>query len=426
MTLVLRIWLSTLFFLTGQFALAAENPTYYQITAQPGDGVYALMRRYKLENYSCNFSQFYKLNTLKQNAPLVQGRQYLLPILVYKFDGKSIRTTTGIKDWDQAVRIQTYNRELEKSGMREAPYEKNKILWVPHHELHCPVADRNIAAPATAKAGDDPGEQTAATMNVSMLKGAGANLATSKGAERTFPIFGEKYAYTPLVSKKLEGHVFYIDSGHGGPDPGAIGKRGSHRLCEDEYAYDVSLRLCRNLIAHGATVYMITRDPDDGIRSDAFLRCDYDEVVWGGEKILRAQKARLFQRSDIINTLYETNKARGVPDSKQKSISIHVDSRSRSQQVDLFFYHYPGNEEGHKLASKLHRTIQAKYKRYRKSGEYHGTVTGRDLHMLRETKPTSVYIELGNIFHDRDQQRIIIESNRQYIADWLFEGLAAD
>ena len=43
--------------------------------------------------------------------------------------------------------------------------------------------------------------------------------------------------------------------------------------------------------------------------------------------------------------------------------------------------------------------------------------------MLRETKATSVYIELANIRNTYDQQRIIIENNRQLLADWLLEGL---
>ena len=42
---------------------------------------------------------------------------------------------------------------------------------------------------------------------------------------------------------------------------------------------------------------MITRDPDDGLRSGEYLDCDTDEYCWGDYKIPRSQKARLFQRS---------------------------------------------------------------------------------------------------------------------------------
>jgi N-acetylmuramoyl-L-alanine amidase len=71
----------------------------------------------------------------------------------------------------------------------------------------------------------------------------------------------------------------------------------------------------------------------------------------------------------------------------------------------------------------MQKTLEQKYKKNRKSGKYHGTVTARDLHMLREPKPTSVFIELGNIRNSFDQQRFIVERNRQLLADWLYEGL---
>jgi len=426
MLFVVRMLIGLMVMLAGVQATAADKFKFHKVEAQAGDGVYSLLRRFELVSYSCNFTQFYKLNNLERNAPLVRGQTYQVPIMVYTFDGRSIRTTIGIEDWDQAVRIRDYNRALEETGIRPAPYEKNNVLWVPFHEMNCPKSDLDIEEPKEIVK-TDPGEETEKALNVSIIEPQPAkisgNLATSSVKNRTFPIFGAKYAYTPLASEKLKGKVYYIASGHGGPDPGAIGKRGNYRLCEDEYAYDVALRLCRNLIAHGATAYMITRDPNDGIRSEQFLSCDNDEVLWGNVKMSRAHKPRLFQRSDIVNTLFETNKSKGVADGNQTLIAIHVDSRTKREQIDLFFYYHKTQPSGKSLAQQLHRTIDSKYQKYRKSGEYHGTISSRDLHMLREVKPTAVYIELGNIFHNRDQQRIILESNRQYLADWLFEGL---
>ncbi|MCB0588693.1 MAG: N-acetylmuramoyl-L-alanine amidase, partial [Phaeodactylibacter sp.] len=269
--------------------------------------------------------------------------------------------------------------------------------------LNCPDPDLNIPSPVE----NSPEEERPAT-------------STTAG-NRIFPIFGPKYAFTPLESNKLKGKVFYIVSGHGGPDPGAMGRRGDYTLCEDEYAYDVALRLCRNLIAHGATAYMITRDDNDGIREGKFLDCDYDEVLWGGIKMVRQQKPRLFQRSDIINELYERNRLAGV--TEQTAIIIHVDSRNKGERTDVFFYHHSDSPAARNIAYDLLRSLKHKYKQYQKSREYRGTVTARDLHMLRETKATSVYIELANIRNTFDQQRIIIENNRQLLADWLLEGL---
>ncbi|GJM35095.1 MAG: hypothetical protein DHS20C18_40960 [Saprospiraceae bacterium] len=378
---------------------ANESTSFHQVKALPGDGIYSLLRRYQLDQFSCNFTKFYELNKLKRNARLIVGRDYQLPILIYTFNGKTIRSSIGVNDWDLAVTIQTYNEEMLTAQLRETSFKTNKVLWVPYHLLNCRDKQLDIASPVENNPEEGPG----------------------KAGNRNFPIFGKDYAYTPLRSNKLKGKVFYVVGGHGGPDPGAMGRRGDYVLCEDEYAYDVALRLCRNLIAHGATAYMITRDPDDGIRSDKYLKCDTDEVLWGGTKMSYSQKTRLFQRSDIINELYEKHRLQGVVE--QTMIVIHVDSRSKKERTDLFFYHFPGNSEGQTIAAALHKKMKQKYKQYRKGGFYHGTVSGRDLHMLRECKPRAVYIELANIRNTFDQQRIILEKNRQLIADWLFEAL---
>ncbi len=304
------------------------------------------------------------------------------------------------------MRIQDYNDRMQANQLRKDAFRKSGVLWVPYHELNCPEeVVATFAANVEGGETDDEG-----------------NTGSSSG--RNFPIFGKKYAYTPLASDRLNGQVFYVVSGHGGPDPGAMTTTNGYSLCEDEYAYDVALRLCRHLIANGATAYMITRDYNDGIRSGSYLPCDYDEVLWGDVEMMLQLKPRLFQRSNVINELYEKHAKQGVVD--QKLIIIHVDSRNKGKQIDLFFYHKPGSEESRQFALQLHDTMKRKYKKYRASGHYHGTVTSRDLHMLRETLPTSVYIELGNIRNSFDQQRVILESNRQALANWLFEGLLDD
>lgn len=414
-----------LFFLCYLPFLASTDPSFHKVEAQEGDGVYSLLRRYHLDIYRCNISKFYALNELRRSANLVKGRSYYLPIFVYRYDGKSIRTTIGISDWDQAVRIQTYNNDLLEKDIRKESYAKSRVLWVPYHEMNClDEVKKKLASP-------QPNKDTILAAKVVPTKRqpvitqtkpiTGKNLSNKAAGKRSYPIFGPKYAYTPLLSNKMKGKVVYIVAGHGGPDPGAVGKRDGNRLCEDEYAYDVALRLCRNLIAHGATAYMITRDPDDGIREGLYLKCDEDEVVWGNYPIERGQKARLFQRSNAINELYKKNKWRGV--TQQIVIVVHVDSRAQKQQIDLFFYHHPSDAKGKVVAKKMQSTMSDKYKVYRASKNYFGTVTGRDLHMLREVEAPAVYVELGNIKHSRDQQRIVIERNRQLLADWLLEGL---
>ncbi len=385
-------------------SFSVDKPKYLSTEALPGDGVFSMLRRYGLDRNSCNHNQFYKLNDMKNGSGLKVGKSYYLPIQIYTFNGKTIRSSIGINDWTTAKNIENYNEAMLKDGYRQSSFKTDKVLWVPYHLLNCP--DEDVPAPS-AEAAPVNGE---------------VNLAVEPSGNRRFPIFGKKHEHVPLKDNSLRGKVYYIESGHGGPDPGAmVTLKNKKTLCEDEYAYDVALRLVRNLVAHGATAYMITRDPDDGIRDDEYLQCDSDEVVWGNEAIPRSHKPRLFQRSDVINELYDKHEKQGVQD--QKLIVIHVDSRGKGAQTDLYFYYHSEDPAGKKLALDLHKSMEFHYKKYRNGRGYDGTVSARDLHMLRETKVPSAYIELGNIRHPTDQQRIILPKNRQLLADWLLEGL---
>lgn len=243
----------------------------------------------------------------------------------------------------------------------------------------------------------------------------------STSQQGVYPIFGKKYEKVTFQDKKLAGAVFYIISGHGGPDPGALGKKDGHRLCEDEYAYDIGLRLAKNLIEHSATVYIVTRDPNDGIRDDEYLKCDKDEYCIGNLEIPLNQTKRLKQRVMEVNKLYEKYKG-----SYQRSVELHVDSRYSEQNVDIFFYYHANSKKGKELSNTLFKTIKAKYEANQPGRGYSGTVKARNLYMLNNTNPISTYIELGNINHTRDQKRLVVVDNRQAIANWLTLGLIKD
>ncbi|HHS95618.1 MAG TPA: N-acetylmuramoyl-L-alanine amidase [Phaeodactylibacter sp.] len=311
----------------------------------------------------------------------------------------------------------------------------SNILWVAYHELHClgnakpidtsqPIATPPIKQNVSLGKNKDksrPKPPEFKNKESDKLDPELIKKLERSGGLRKYPIFGNKHSYIRLLDNSLRGKVYYIVSGHGGPDSGATGKQNKHLLCEDEYAYDVALRLTRQLLQRGALVYMIIRDPNDGLRSGKYLGHDEDEYCWGNYKIPRSQKQRLFQRSNAINKLYEKHKKQGIKE--QYCIVIHIDSRSTGQNTDVFFYHFPGSKEGRDLALRIHRTFKNKYRIHRRNGKYHGTVTPRDLHMLREPKPTSVFIELGNIRNKNDQKRIVEQSNREALAKWLYEGL---
>lgn len=236
-----------------------------------------------------------------------------------------------------------------------------------------------------------------------------------------YEIFGSKYREVLIKDHELNGAVFYLMSGHGGPDPGAVGNLNGHVLCEDEYAYDVTLRLAYNLIESGATVYMIIRDSNDGIRDDRYLTPDKDEVCFPKSKIPLSQLGRLRQSTAAVNDLYKQNKGKF-----QRLIVIHIDSRSKRENIDVFFYHDHRSETGKKLANTLQQTFGQKYAIHQPNRGYNGDVSERNLYVIKNSYPPAVFIELGNINHKRDQKRFIMADNRQAVSNWLKDGLIED
>ncbi|MEP5339301.1 MAG: N-acetylmuramoyl-L-alanine amidase [Algibacter sp.] len=236
-----------------------------------------------------------------------------------------------------------------------------------------------------------------------------------------YSIFGKDYEDVSFESNNVEGAIYYLISGHGGPDPGAIETYNGKLVSEDEYAYDVTLRLAHKLISNGAKVYIIIQDLNDGIRDKQILEVDYDEVCYPNAAIPRSQKLRLQQRTKAVNNLYLKHKG-----AYQRLIVTHIDSRSKGKNIDVFFYHHSLSESGKTLAKNIHNTFKQKYRKYQPNRLYSGSVSSRGLYLVKNTLPPMVYIELGNIKNKKDQKRILNSKNRKAMAKWIYDGLLID
>ncbi|WP_019538681.1 N-acetylmuramoyl-L-alanine amidase family protein [Proteiniphilum acetatigenes] len=234
-------------------------------------------------------------------------------------------------------------------------------------------------------------------------------------------IFGEKLSEITLQSDRLKDACFYIISGHGGPDPGAIARVGNRVLHEDEYAYDMALRLARNLMMDGATVYVIIQDPNDGIRDEMYLNNSSNETCMG-EPIPRNQLDRLKQRVDKVNELYERDKGKFK---YIRAIDIHVDSRNKGKRIDVFFYH-SSDKHSKLLATTMRDLFRVKYDTHQPGRGFGGFVEQRNLYMLRHLKPPSILVETGNIQNEFDRRRILSSNNRQALANWMAQAFIED
>ncbi|EMR01244.1 N-acetylmuramoyl-L-alanine amidase family protein [Cesiribacter andamanensis] len=357
--------------------------THPTATAERGDGIYTLLRKHGLDPAQY-LKPFVALNRdkLGKDSSLHVGRTYLLPL------------------------APTAPDELLTANAGPGGAEKS-----------APAAPVSPAGSATATGGMGTGPTPTSPSPASP-----APAVPKETGILDVPLFGKKYSRVEVRDTQLKGAVYYLTAGHGGPDPGAIGKYGPYHLSEDEYAYDVTIRLARRLMEHGATVYMIIQDPDDGIRDDAILLSDKDEICYPGDPIPLSQKERLRQRTNAVNGLYL--KHRGA---YQRMLAIHVDSRSQGQNIDVFFYHHENSPHGAKLASTIHQTFTNKYSRHQPNRNYHGSVSTRSsLYVIKYSHPPAVFIELGNIKNDLDQRRFVLPDNRQALANWICDGIISD
>ncbi|MGH7542155.1 MAG: N-acetylmuramoyl-L-alanine amidase family protein [Gemmatimonadota bacterium] len=252
------------------------------------------------------------------------------------------------------------------------------------------------------------------------LPGGRDGLGAADSPVELVPLFGPRHERVQHKTDRLAGHVYYVVSGHGGPDPGTVGRYAGRPLPEDEIAYDVALRLARRLLEEGATVHVIVRDPDDGIRDDTRFDPDRDERYLGDRPISRSHVRRLRDQAAIINRLYDQHRASAK---RQRLLALHVDARAWRHEPQIDVHFQVVSENGRRFGHVLLATFRDQYDRVQPGRGYDGTVEVRDLYLLRETKPVAALVELGNIRHPRDQVRLTRAGNRQALAEWLVRGL---
>ncbi|MDR1610146.1 MAG: N-acetylmuramoyl-L-alanine amidase [Candidatus Symbiothrix sp.] len=301
--------------------------------------------------------------------------------------------------------------------------KKNALLSGVFYDL--PPIDKDSDKP---KVSDAPEDLDILDTNISGLSGERNNIERQtvkdkKSKSGYQPLFGQKYAHYTILNDELKGACFFLSSGHGGPDCGAFAKVNGKILCEDEYAYDVTLRLARNLLQRGATVHIIIQDPKDGIRDGKYLENSSIETCMGSRIPLKQVK-RLRQRTDKINALN-----RKAKEKYRRAVFIHLDSRGKKKQLDVYFYYQDKQKnkvKSKRLSETMRGTFADRYAKVQPGRGFSGTVSTRNLAVLRNAEPVSIFMELANMKNEFDQRRYILDDNRQALANWMTLGFIRD
>ncbi len=227
----------------------------------------------------------------------------------------------------------------------------------------------------------------------------------------------------------LKGWKIVIDPGHGGIDPGAIvsNKDGMERsvyVVEDEYVYDIALRVYELLRLNGAEVGLTMISPNhlirDNLRASVTFVHEQNEV-YNDEKInqkharsVRPGGRNLLQRVKIANRFFK-----GARKSKSLFISLHADNSPERPKGPLAIYL---NRKG--KIDKRSRTFAKVMQKALDHPDLPAQIAGRNLGVLRKNRAhAEVLVEIHNVHDKGEAYRLRFHKNRQEDAERILKGV---
>ncbi len=201
-----------------------------------------------------------------------------------------------------------------------------------------------------------------------------------------------KYKAVPTMYLPITNKVIAIDAGHGGIDPGAVGKQGK---MEDDINLDIVLKL-RKLIEQNGGIVILTRDEDTGLYTE-------------NSPTIRAKK-----NEDLRNRRILINESE--PD---VFLSIHLNSFPQSQYYGAQAFYKKGCEESKKLAlliqEELRNVLDKNNKRVPQPRD--------SVYLIREVTVPSVLIECGFMSNPQEEKLLNDPKYQEKIAWSIYIGM---
>lgn len=231
--------------------------------------------------------------------------------------------------------------------------------------------------------------------------------------------------------KPLKGWRIVLDPGHGGIDPGAIvsnmaGKKQRVYVVEDEYVYDIALRMYKELRLLGAEVTLTVISPNHLIRDNLPAKTTFvheKNEVYNDERYnrrnsekVRPRSANLSQRVRVANRF-----VKGARKGRSLFVSLHADNTPGRPMGPLVIYHRRRGRIDSRsrsfarvMRSALHQPSLPAQDR------------GRNLAVLRNNLAhAEILVEVHNVHHENEAYRIRYHKNRQHHAKKIVKGILA-
>ncbi|WKC79078.1 LysM peptidoglycan-binding domain-containing protein [Borreliella turdi] len=205
---------------------------------------------------------------------------------------------------------------------------------------------------------------------------------------------------------RLKDKLIILDPGHGGLDPGAIvksrdGLGNEVFVVEDEYVYDIALRLYVYLKEEGANVELTILAPDHLIRNSVFANNTFVNVkneVYNDYDLnkndtvdswINGTPSGLKKRLVVVKNI--VSKYKNIKDKDIAFFSLHADN-SVGAPKSMGFYYQQDDEKKYDIHSK---SVAEKITEGMKRSFY---IKGQNLHVLRNNiVMTKLLIEVRNL-----------------------------
>ncbi len=253
-------------------------------------------------------------------------------------------------------------------------------------------------------------------------------LTCYRRARRLFEAFEREVEAIGRLSRKLEGWHIVLDPGHGGIDPGTITRTtdGTGKpvyVVEDEYVYDITLRVYVLLKLHGANVTLTILSPNHLIRrsdppTQTFVH-QRDEV-YNSETLNRKNGDKQWpiggRRGLEARVRLAREAFRNVPSSRRIFLSIHADNSPNTPNVPVVLYYSSSKYTDRKSRSFARALLPALG-----AG---AQIRAQRLAVLRDNPASyKVLVEIRNMVHPDHSWALRFEELRQRDAEKIVRGL---